>query len=172
MSADEQSLLVMATNERKRKLRDSVLTEEVLRSFWNLVDKKYFDNKEGIWEENHPYGTCTWVNSSPFRWIEKGARTVEIYGGDEKACSDCGLTTTLGMITGHDWLFVSGRWLIDIWAWAYLGAPQCLYDLWEPTHVAWVDVLYPKRWERNENAEKWSAWFDLAERDWNELLSK
>ncbi len=143
------------------------VTSEELARFWDYVDKKYFEEDEGVWKDRKPYGTCTFVNSSPTLLLRKAGHSVQLFGGDETVMSKSGFAKH-GYNGGHDWVLVDNRWVIDQWASSYLGISGSIHDLKDPK----ITKLYPPRntWSeldvKPEHKAALEKWYKNAARDW------
>jgi hypothetical protein len=116
------------------------------------LDLRYFDAGQGTWQDAHPYGTCTFVNVLPVAFLESQGHRCEMFGKPENAFAGQQWQTVYDCVTGHDWLLVDGRWLVDFWISAYLGIDRALFDLESPADAMEVDRIYGAKseWELAE----------------------
>jgi len=165
-----------------RLLTESQLpfTGEQLRDFWVAMDGRYFDQDEGVWQDDKDYGTCTYANQAPFKALTRAGHTVEVWGAAEHEFSDLPFSQ-MGMMTGHDWGLVDGRWIIDVWANAYLDQSlPVVYDLQDKADAALASHYYPDRskwilvysdYMTDKSAETHRRWQQSSGTDWDNLFS-
>lgn len=119
-----------------------------------LLDKRYFDEAQGMWTDEHPYGTCTYVNALPIASLEKAGHKCAMFGKSEEAFAGQPWETEYEAMSGHDWLVVDERWIVDFWIQPYINVPRAVFDLQKPEDRKQVDHIYgPQReWEQAEVA--------------------
>lgn len=126
------------------------------------------------------YGTCTFANQAPFNALTRKGHKVEVWGAAENEFSDLPFSQ-MGMVTGHDWGLVDGRWIIDVWANAYLGKSlPVVYDLHDKGDAALVSAYYPDRSKwilvysetmTDKSAEAHRRWQKSSGEDWDSANS-
>lgn len=131
-------------------MRAPVLDSAVLTGFFTHVDRKYFNETEGMWDEGHAYGICTVLNSSIAPLLIEQGHRAEIRGLDDDAAVKTGLHSKFDLLGGHDWLVVDDRYIVDIWAVGYLQLPKPLFDLEDPADRQFVAETYgsEQNWAR------------------------
>ena len=121
--------------------------EPTAKRVFELLDQRFYNQEQGMWPDDHPYGTCTYVNALPVAALTKAGHRCEMFGKDEEAFAGQAWDTKYHCVTGHDWLVVDDRWLVDFWIKPYLEVDRALYDLKNPTDQAEVEHLYGDRKE-------------------------
>lgn len=108
-------------------------------------DGKHFDDAQGMWAEERPYGTCTFLNATPIALLESKGHSCVMFGRSENSFAGTPWDTEFDCATGHDWLLVDDRWLIDLWIAPYLGVNRSVMDLRAPDDARLVAHIYGPR---------------------------
>lgn len=155
------------------------ITQQQLKSFWAEMDKRYFDEDEGCWNDDKAYGTCTYANQAPFQALTRDGHKVEIWGADEATFKGSYLAE-LGMITGHDWGVIDDRWIIDVWAHAYMDPDlPVIYDMRNKKDQEMIAKIYPPRdkWvsvysstQAGKSDEHHKEWQKSSGEDWDNVV--
>lgn len=143
--------------------------DQVAAAFLDYVYQNYFDHDQEEWPDRD-YGNCTKLNSSPIKCLMASGHTCAIYGLSDEDMDRYG---QIGV--GHDWLLVDDRWLVDLWAKAYLDAHKVVFDLSIPSDAAMVAKNYGPRehwekvWPNGRGDAYWKTWIDRSDEDWQQF---
>lgn len=125
------ALFPCTTSMASAKTREQAILESILPAsastrsmgrFFAAMDKKYFADERGTWDQ--PFGTCTYLNSSPAREFARNGFSVGMHGWDETKATP--LFQNASLVGGHDFLVAEKSDLtviVDLWAVEYLGKP-------------------------------------------------
>ena len=113
------------------------------------LDRRYYDAEQGMWAETHDYGICTYLNALPIGALESKGHRCAMFGKSEEAFAGQPWDTEYACATGHDWLVVDDRWLVDLWIKPYLGIDRAVFDLQHPEDQKMAHHIYGPRneWE-------------------------
>lgn len=154
------------------------LREKTLCAFWRYVDRRYYRPELGTWldgdAEVSEYGTCATLNAAPATVLAQTGHEVRLFGAREEIMSEMPMWE---LPTGHDWLVVDDRWIIDIWSYGYLLLPP-IYDMrnpdtWKifpPRHM-WEELRWLKSALRGSD-DYLSDWLRRIDKDWHDSMRR
>lgn len=151
--------------------------DQAADEFFEWADSKFYNDEHGMWDDEHYYGNCTHCNSSPMARLQAAGHKCVIMGVEDRTLRANG---HMDIDTGHDWLVVDDRWIVDIWAKFYDNFPKAVFDLQNPQDRAFIEHAYGPRdtWmtvyaetddDDNESNSYWKNWSGRSHADWDEF---
>lgn len=101
--------------------------------FYRWAEEAFFDADQGIWPDEHPWGTCTYINEVARVLLYENGYESSIIGLPEGMMPEWWRDEHP---TGHDWARVESGEDVDLWPSLY-GAPGVTYS---PLPLAAVQV--------------------------------
>ncbi len=86
--------------------------QELGEEFYEWADSVFFDHDQGMWPDEHPWGTCTHINEVARVLLERHGYKSSIIGLPDHMMPDWWQER---YPTGHDWVRTESGEDVDLW---------------------------------------------------------